>query len=87
MVIYNSLILSNFKYCPIVGHFCNKRRYEKMKKKTTGMAEYVKLPRLFFQYPYSIKVQSATRKYTGKLATCVKHAFLKTHVKRMLNKW
>ena len=32
MIIYNSFILSNFNYCPIVWHFCSKRSSDKMEK-------------------------------------------------------
>ena len=32
MIIYNSFILSNFNYCPIVWHFCTKRSSAKIEK-------------------------------------------------------
>ena len=32
MVIYNSFILSNFNYCPVVWHFCGKNSTAKMEK-------------------------------------------------------
>ena len=32
MIIYNSFILSNFNYCPIMWHFCTKRSSAKIEK-------------------------------------------------------
>ena len=32
MIIYNSFILSNFNYCPVVWHFCGKNSTAKMEK-------------------------------------------------------
>ena len=32
MIIYNSFILSNFNYCPVIWHFCGKNSTAKMEK-------------------------------------------------------
>ena len=32
ILIYNSFIRSNFNYCPLVWHFCNKTNTEKLEK-------------------------------------------------------
>ena len=74
MIIYNSFILSNFNYCPIVWNFCSKRSSDKMEKLQERGLRVVTDD---YSYPINVILEQTKSKllHVNRIQTIAKEAY------------